>query len=55
MRYELNEPGVARQRTVPRLWSVGKDAAWMLVMGLVCITTFAVSSLLFKFGLFSRA
>ncbi|MBI4472117.1 MAG: hypothetical protein HY646_05575 [Acidobacteria bacterium] len=37
-----------------RMWSVGKDAGWMLVMGIVCIATFAVSSFVLKYGHWNR-
>jgi hypothetical protein len=32
----------------PGLWSIGKDAGWIVLMGLVCVTTYAVSSFLLK-------
>jgi hypothetical protein len=34
--------------TLPRAWSAGKDAGWMVLMGVVCVATYAVSSLLLK-------
>ena len=39
-----------RNYTFTELFSLGKDATWMAVMGLVCVTTFAISSVMLKYA-----
>jgi hypothetical protein len=41
--------------TGPQVWSAGKDAGWVVLMGLVCVATFAVSSFLLKHTHWTRS
>ena len=39
---------------VPNLLGAGKDAGWVVAMIVICVTTFAVSSIFVKVGSFAK-
>lgn len=41
--------GSLRRRSLPGIFSITKDAGWIVVMGIVCLATFAVSSVILRY------